>query len=152
MISPRVLLLGSLTVLLPGLAALSAQPQEKRALTVWDGVYSQAQATRGADVYEEHCALCHAPDLSGDTPYNPSPQLAGRAFLLRWEGKHLDELYTRICATMPQNKPGTLKPEQCADVMAFVFKRNQFPAGDAQLPADVEALGNVAITLQGAKK
>ena len=151
MISPRVLVLGSLTLLLPGLAGSYAASQEKRELTVWDGVYSDAQAGRGKEVYEEHCELCHASDLSGDTPYNPSPQLAGRPFMLRWQGKHLNELFTVICLTMPANKPGTLKPEQCADVMAFIFQRNRLPSSESPLSTDVEALGSIALTLERPK-
>lgn len=123
----------------------------RRSVTVWDGVYSEVQARRGSDVYDEHCSQCHASDLSGDTSYNPSPQLVGRPFMLRWAGKHLDELFTVICMQMPLYEPGTLKPQQCADVMAFIFKRNKFPSAGTDLSTDLEALSSVEITLPASK-
>ena len=33
--------------------------------TVWDGVYSEAQAARGKAVSDAQCAYCHQPDLRG---------------------------------------------------------------------------------------
>lgn len=154
MIRVRAVLIWSFTAVLlllpPGSYDVGAQ-SASRSTTVWDGVYSEVQARRGSDVYEEHCLQCHAPDLSGEMTYNPSPQLVGRPFMLRWEGKHLDELFTVICMQMPLNDPGTLKPQQCADVMAFIFKRNEFPSAGADLSTDLEALGSIEMTLQASK-
>ena len=39
--------------------------QEKK--SVWDGVYSEEQASRGKDEYEYNCGNCHIHDLSGDS-------------------------------------------------------------------------------------
>src|SRR5262245_21659598 len=33
--------------------------------TVWDAVYSEAQAERGKAAYEKDCAFCHLSDLAG---------------------------------------------------------------------------------------
>ena len=33
--------------------------------SVWDGVYTAAQAQRGAPLYEKDCAECHGADLTG---------------------------------------------------------------------------------------
>ncbi|MBM3779979.1 MAG: cytochrome c, partial [Acidimicrobiia bacterium] len=33
--------------------------------TVWDAVYSEAQAARGKAVYDTRCAPCHGPELAG---------------------------------------------------------------------------------------
>ena len=33
--------------------------------TVWDGVYSDAQAKRGEALFGDKCAMCHGADLSG---------------------------------------------------------------------------------------
>ena len=46
-------------------ASLQATPAHVQ-LTVWDGVYTEGQAERGAVQYTEACAACHTPDLSGD--------------------------------------------------------------------------------------
>ena len=53
--------------------------------TVWDGVYTEAQAERGGVQYTESCAGCHAPDLRGD---NTSPSLVGQSFAFLWGGSH----------------------------------------------------------------
>ena len=44
---------------------------------------------------------------------------------------------------MPADKPGTLKPEQAADVIAFVLQKAAFPAGPTELPADTAALKTI---------
>jgi hypothetical protein len=39
--------------------------------------------------------------------------------------------------------PGTLKPAETADVIAFLLSKASFPAGDAELPADAAALKEI---------
>ena len=41
---------------------------------------------------------------------------------------------------MPKNDPGSLAPEDVADVMAYLLKMNQMPVGSAELPADADSL------------
>ena len=111
------------------------------------GIYTETQAKRGSAIYDVHCVECHAEDLSGDTPYNPSPQLAGRAFLLRWDKKNMDELFTLVRTQMPKDKAGTLKPEEYADVLAFVLQSNRFPAADTELTTDLDVLHQVRFAM-----
>ena len=105
-----------------------------------EGVYTKAQAERGLAVYVDHCLRCHGEDLEtarGGTEYGiPSPPLAGRQFLLHWEDKGVDELFGLIQTTMPKNSAQRLKPEQYADVVAFLLQQNEFPEGEAELPSD----------------
>jgi hypothetical protein len=44
------------------------------------------------------------------------------------------ELIDKISMDMPSNAPGTLKPDQYADVMAYVLSVNKYPAGKTPLP------------------
>ena len=37
----------------------------RQARSVWDGVYTAEQALRGAPLYQQSCAECHGPDMSG---------------------------------------------------------------------------------------
>src|SRR5262245_2747161 len=55
-------------VLVLGLAdaRLDVRAQESKR-TFWDGVFNDAQATRGQNVYKQSCAPCHKADLLGDT-------------------------------------------------------------------------------------
>ena len=113
--------------------------------TLSEGIYTDAQAVRGEQVYSEHCVQCHAEDLSGDTPYNPSPSLAGKAFRLRWDKKTMGDLFLQARTQMPKDKPGSLKSNEYADVVSFILKANEFPAGKTELNDDVGALTQVKI-------
>ena len=120
--------------------AAIAQETAGGALTVWDGVYSKAQAERGKTTAETFCAQCHKADLTGDT----APDLNGKGFRSRWDAATLNELYTKIVKTMP--KGGVhLPPENAPDVIAFILAQNGFPAGDRTLTTDANSLGQVRI-------
>jgi mono/diheme cytochrome c family protein len=108
-----------------------------QAKTTQDGVYTEAQATRGEAVYGKACASCHGPSLDGD---GQAPPLAGKEFEDEWKGAPLSDLFERIRVTMPGDAPGTLKPAEVADVMAYLFSRATFPAGPSELSSDVAAL------------
>ncbi|MGA3202431.1 MAG: cytochrome c [Bryobacteraceae bacterium] len=110
--------------------------------SVWDGVYTDEQASRGQGLYNQHCASCHADTLTGG---EMSPPLAGGDFLANWNGLTLGELFDRIRTTMPQNKPGKLSREVNADITAFILNFNKFPAGKTELPHATEFLKEIRI-------
>jgi S-disulfanyl-L-cysteine oxidoreductase SoxD len=105
--------------------------------TTLDGVYTEAQATRGEAVYSTTCAGCHQADLSGD---GQTPALTGKDFNGDWVDLSIADLFDRTRGTMPADKPGTLTPEQTADVIAFLLQKGNFPAGQTELPVDIAAL------------
>ena len=41
--------------------------------------------------------------------------------------------------------PGSLSPDQYADVLAFMLEKNKFPAGKTELPADLDGLKTIRI-------
>jgi cytochrome c len=135
-----------------GATALSAGTPDDDATrasrTVWSGIYTESQAKRGEDLYGRHCAGCHAQDLSGATSYDPSPPLIGRPFHLTWNGKSVGDLFLSVRGTMPKNKPHTLKPNEYADILAFIFRENEFPAGSADLSSDADSLRQIEFTLR----
>jgi hypothetical protein len=51
---------------------------------------------------------------------------------------------------MPQDKPGSLTPDQAVDVISFLLKSNQFPAGKDELKNDPAILKNIIITKKAA--
>lgn len=108
--------------------------------TVWSGVYTEAQATRGAAAYAAHCQSCHGAQLSGLGEARP---LSGPAFLTTWNGLSLGDLFERVRSTMPFNAPGTLPRETYADILAYVLKFNGFPAGQSDLPGRAESLADI---------
>jgi len=112
------------------------------AKTVWDSVYSVAQAARGETAYVKGCARCHGAALTGG---DQSPPLAGSAFLGNWNGQSLVDLQQRIKTTMPSDSIGIYDAKFVTDVVAFMLKANGFPAGDAELSNDDATLKDIAI-------
>ena len=111
--------------------------------TTAEGAYTDAQAKQGKDVYSQTCASCHLDDLSGSGQALP---LEGDAFMQSWEGQTVDDLYEVIHDTMPQDKPGTLTPDQSVQVISYILKFNKFPAGQTELPSDPAAMKTILIT------
>jgi mono/diheme cytochrome c family protein len=108
--------------------------------TTLDGVYTAAQASRGEAIYKESCASCHGDDMSGG---GQAPALVGKEFNSDWIDLTLSDLFDRTRLSMPADKPGSLKPEQATDVIAFLLQKATFPAGQAELPADGAALKGI---------
>src|SRR4029453_4060054 len=135
-------------ILMPGaiafaaLASVRAQQPDAGAggRSVWDGVYTAAQAKRGGDVYAEHCLECHGETLQGD---GTASALAGPGFKDDFNGVKLGEMLDRTRKTMPDDKPGTMSRQQIADFLAYVFSVNKFPAGEAELPTQAEVLNQI---------
>jgi mono/diheme cytochrome c family protein len=96
--------------------------------TVWDGVYTSAQAERGKQAYHSYCARCHRDDLSG---YNDL--LRGQRFMEKYREAPLHLFFDKTRATMPRDAAGTLSDQIYADIVTYVLQVNEFPAGSAEL-------------------
>ena len=110
--------------------------------TVWDGVYTEEQAKRGADVYAEKCAMCHGDGLGG---VESAPPLTGPAFYANWEGESLNALFERIRMSMPLDNPGSLSRAQNADVVAHMLRIGGYPAGTTALEGQAGALTGIKV-------
>jgi mono/diheme cytochrome c family protein len=132
-----------LTALLPVATILvlhstvHAQPPTK---SIWDGVYTEAQAARGKDLYANQCSSCHGAELTGG---EMAPGLAGGEFISGWDGLTVGDLFERIRISMPQNAPGTLSGQQNADILSFVFSVNKFPTGSEELAKEAGILKTI---------
>jgi cytochrome c len=111
----------SLSLALAASTALTAAPARAQST----GVYSAAQAQTGATLYTADCAACHGAHLEGVA----GPSLAGDAFLARWAGKTAGDLNDFVSALMPQDNPGSLKPDEYLALEAFILQQNKYPAG-----------------------
>jgi mono/diheme cytochrome c family protein len=109
---------------------------------VWDSVYTLSQASVGEAAYAKTCARCHGASLSGADEASP---LSGSAFLGNWNGLPLSDLQTRIRTTMPTDSVGIYDRQIVTDVIAYLLKANGFPAGQVDLPKDVEPLKEIMI-------
>jgi len=114
-----------------------AQPPSK---SVWDGVYTEEQAKRGAPMYSENCASCHGPELMGG---EMAPPLASGDFLSGWDGLTVGDLFERMRISMPQNAPGTLSRQQNADILSYILFKGNYPAGQTELPTQTEVLSTI---------
>ena len=91
--------------------------------TVWDGVYTEAQATRGTAAFGQSCAGCHALAAKGKAP------LVGDAFWKSFAQKSVGELLEFVSTYMPNGSPGSLAEPAYRDIVALMLKSNGFPAG-----------------------
>jgi quinoprotein glucose dehydrogenase len=118
-------------------STVHAQPPTK---SIWDGVFSDAQAARGKALYSENCASCHGGELTGG---EMAPPLAGGEFMAGWDGLTIGDLFERVRISMPQNAPGSLSGQQNADILSFMFSANKFPAGQTELPKEAGILKQI---------
>ena len=91
--------------------------------------YTDEQADRGERIFSTVCAVCH-----GRTEFS------GPIFSMTWMADPVGHIFQHISTAMPQDDPGSLEPEEYAAVIAYMLRLNGRPAGDAELPADAEAL------------
>ena len=129
-------------ILSVAVAAVAAQGTAPTAASrsVWDSVYTEAQAKRGEKVSAEQCARCHGQSLTGG---EAAPALVGDIFNANWESVPLGDLFERIRISMPQDTPGSLSRQQAADVIAYLLKAGTFPAGDKELATDTTVLTQI---------
>ena len=132
----RTVVLAVAGLLTIGLSYSVVTAQDK---TVWDGVYTEAQATRGEALFGDKCAKCHGPDLSG----GDAPSLVGAEFGGNWDDLSLGDLADRVRVSMPQDNPQSLTREQTADLISLILKSNNVPPGKSDLPSQTENLRTI---------
>jgi S-disulfanyl-L-cysteine oxidoreductase SoxD len=113
--------------------------------SVWDGVYTKAQASRGQTVYAEECMRCHGENLGGG---EGGPPLAGKEFLEKWNGKTAGTLFGLMRKTMPSDDPGNLSTRQYSDLVAYMLSVNGFPAGQKDLDREMASLDEIRIEMK----
>ena len=136
-----VLLLASVS-----LPVVTTNKASGQGTTIWDGVYTVAQAQRGRELYVKWCGYCHRDDLAGGGSDAGAPALQGSAFMVRWRDKPLAELFTTIGLTMPQNAPDSLPPQVVADIVSLLLQANGAPPGMHELAGEMGAFRNILFT------
>ncbi len=91
--------------------------------------FTTPQATRGQSVFTTVCSTCHGRN-----------EFAGPIFGLTWRAEPLVNLYEQVSTNMPQDRPGSLTPEQYIDVVAYLLQLNGIQPGDRELTPDVALL------------
>ena len=129
-------------VLLVTAVLFSANVAAQDTKSTWDGVFTAEQAERGQASYDQECAQCHLEDLLGD---GIAPSLIGAPFHFRWSELSVGDMLVAIRTTMPQGAPASLSPRAYVDIVAYMLSRNDFPAGDMELPTDQDVLESIII-------
>jgi polar amino acid transport system substrate-binding protein len=114
-------------------------------------LYTEQQAKAGKQVFDSSCASCHGTNLQGVS----APPVGGSVFLnktklLDWS---VADMRNVVVNSMPANNPGSLSPEQYADVLAYLLAVNCYPAGNNSFPTSASpALKQAPLhPIQGAK-
>jgi mono/diheme cytochrome c family protein len=131
MIRSVIVATASTLALTAGAVALHGQTPQK---TTNAAVFTADQAKRGEQMFSERCGACHDP-----------ARFTGDAFFDAFDGKALKELWDIASGTMPEDNPGSLKPQEYGDIIAYFLHLNAFPAGDAELPGDAGAMANIKV-------
>jgi mono/diheme cytochrome c family protein len=122
------------------LVVAMAHAQDAAPKSVWDGVYSDAQAQQGEKTYADQCAACHGAEMKAGAG---APSLAGPEFTFGWDKKPLGELFEFMKANMPPGG-GDLRDEEYAGILAAMLKRNGIPAAEsATLPSSKDDLDKI---------
>src|SRR5688572_1594785 len=114
-------------LLIPGLVLLATTVVLAQDKTVDQGVYTTAQAARGAKLFESSCTGCHR------EPGGTAPVLAGERFTKTFSDATLQTVFTTIKTTMPRNAPGSLSDAEYVDVVTHLLKINNYADGMSEL-------------------
>ncbi|MHB1004225.1 MAG: c-type cytochrome [Chloroflexota bacterium] len=77
-------------------------------------------ADQGKTVYAQSCAACHGDQGQGGS----APAIMGSNAKLAPRFKNAKEVDAFVRANMPQGAPGSLKPEQYNQVVAYMMQQN----------------------------
>jgi mono/diheme cytochrome c family protein len=125
------------------------QSTVNEATSIWDGVFTDAQAERGRTAYTGPCDRCHGSNLDGaavDPDMLPAPPVAGPKFLRKWDGRSLAALFDYTRATMPTNNPGFLTNQELVDIIAYMLAVSAAPPGDDELRGDPQTLAQIVVS------
>ena len=115
-------------------------------VSIWDGVYTSAQAERGKATFDVSCSRCHNADLSGS---ERGPTLTGDKFLGNWLDGSLEPLFSFIRDSMPQGSANIVSDDSTADILAYILQRNSVPPGKTELTANAARLDTMQILRKG---
>jgi mono/diheme cytochrome c family protein len=131
----------SCLLLLCGASLLHAQ--ETKSTSV--GVFTEEQAKKGEAGYQRVCASCHGADLHSTEA--EAPDLTDGAFKFGWQGKTLAERFDTIRNTMPPGRRGSLDDQAYLDIVTYILRFNNIPAGKQALQPDINLLKQIVISV-----
>ena len=103
------------------------------------GPFTKQQAEDGHVKFNNLCATCHRPDLSGAM----GPPLVGDKFKAHWGGKSLADLRSWIHDNMPKTAPHSMTDDKLDPIVAYIMSKNGDQPTDKPLSADSAKSGQV---------
>ena len=91
--------------------------------------FTAEQAAAGRKSYGQVCVACHGADLQT----LPNARLVGPDFAGRWQNRGVNELLSKVRATMSPEGPGALPEYIYLNVLAFILQQNGANAGTERL-------------------
>jgi len=120
--------LGLATTVTSGFPRVSSDATEQHTAP-----FSDAQVASGGKLYTARCAKCHGEQLQGRT----GPALRGPGFQPAQDSKASKAaIYLYLSTNMPADKPGKLKPQAYADIMAYLLHENGYAPSGKKLTDD----------------
>ena len=110
----------AVAVLVASPTRLEAQVDSIKTDSTAKTIVNQEQAVRGMSVFTKTCVECHT-----------KTDVTGADFKIKWHGRPVYDLFDVIRTTMPDDKPGSMPPEQYIDVIAYLLRINGASAGGA---------------------
>jgi hypothetical protein len=118
---------GAALVMVTTIGAAAGQSARR---TVWDGVYSNAQAERATATFESVCSRCHTLAPGGNTQ---GGAISGDKFWTAFTQKSVGDLLGYVSKNMPNGNGGSLAASTYNDLVALILRANGFPAGDVDV-------------------
>ena len=98
-------------------------------------VFSDAQADRGRDTFRAGCTECHF-----------SSEFRDSTFKFKWSRRSAGNLYQLIQTEMPEDRPGTLSPEETVELVSYILRMNGFEPGPNDISPDRAVLDEIRLT------
>lgn len=111
--------------------------------TIHDGVFTEAQAASGRELYIQRCMTCHGNTLRGT---NAAPGLIAHTLDSKYDEMPLSAYFSYMQATMPIDRPGSLSARQYVELTAFILSRHGAEPGESELSPELDDLDRIMIT------
>ena len=107
--------LALLLLLLPPHGVVKAESS-----SLGSGIYSEAKADSGFDLYNIYCAPCHLPSFYTNID-------------VTWNDMSVLDFYYKVSGSMPADNPRALSREQYLNLVAWVLAINGYPSGNTSM-------------------
>lgn len=107
-------------------------------------LYTTQQAADGERTYDAKCSACHGDHLEGGA----GPALSGATLgtLAKNTKLTVGDMFSFLAQQMPMNDPASLSHAEYVDIMAYILKKNGYPAGTKSLTYGAAMASTVKVT------